>query len=140
MQDPVACNVLSPGTTRQGPVRVAAIQMAAGPNIYANLEEAGRLLDIAASRGAKLAALPEYFCLMGMEDADRVAAREQDNQGPIQEFLSHTAKRLGLWLVGGSVPLVSSRPDKVRNSCIVYDDNGKQIARYDKIHLFGLEL
>jgi predicted amidohydrolase len=121
-------------------VRVAAIQMAAGPNIYANLEEAGRLLDIAASRGAKLAALPEYFCIMGMEDADRVAAREQDNKGPIQEFLSTTAKRLGIWLVGGSVPLVSSRPDKVRNSCIVYDDNGRQVARYDKIHLFGLEL
>ncbi|PTQ81150.1 nitrilase [Nitrosospira multiformis] len=140
MQDSVACNSLPPETAHRGPIRVAAIQMAAGPNIYANLEEAGRLLDMAASRGAKLAALPEYFCLMGMEDADRVAAREQDNQGPIQEFLGNTARRLGLWLVGGSVPLVSSRPDKVRNSCLVYNDNGEQVARYDKIHLFGLEL
>lgn len=140
MRDTSTVRTTTPEKVRQSPVRVAAIQMAAGPNIYANLEEAGRLLDIAASRGAKLAALPEYFCIMGMEDADRVAAREQDNAGPIQEFLSNTAKRLGIWLVGGSVPLVSSRPDKVRNSCIVYDDNGKQIARYDKIHLFGLEL
>ncbi|MDQ3185767.1 MAG: carbon-nitrogen hydrolase family protein [Pseudomonadota bacterium] len=114
--------------------------MAAGPNVSGNLEEAARLLDMAASQGAKLAALPEYFCIMGMKDADKVAAQEQDNRGPIQEFLSKTAKRLGIWLVGGTVPLVSSRPDKVRNSCLVYNDKGSQVARYDKIHLFGLEL
>lgn len=128
------------GKTGSDPVRVAAIQMVAGPNIFANLQEAARLIEIAASQGAKLAALPEYFCLMGMRDADKVAAREQDGSGPIQEFLSETARRLGIWLVGGSVPLVSSRPDKVRNSCLVYDDHGKQVARYDKMHLFGLEL
>jgi deaminated glutathione amidase len=120
--------------------RVAAIQMTAGPNIWGNLEEAARLLEIAAAQGAKLVALPEYFCLMGMSDADRVAAREQVNDGPIQEFLSKIARRLGIWLVGGSVPLVSSRPDKVRNSCLVYNDKGEQVGRYDKIHLFGLEL
>ncbi|ARO88558.1 acyltransferase [Nitrosospira lacus] len=130
----------APGKAHDGSIRIAAIQMAAGPNISGNLEEAARLLDMAASQGAKLAALPEYFCIMGMQDADKVAAREQDNHGPIQEFLSQTAKRLGIWLVGGSVPLASSRPDKVRNSCLVYDDKGKQVARYDKIHLFGLEL
>jgi nitrilase len=114
--------------------------MSAGPKIAGNLEEAARLLEIAAAQGAKLAALPEYFCIMGMEDADKVAVREQVDSGPIQEFLSNIAKRLGIWLVGGSIPLVSSRPDKVRNSCLVYDDKGKQVARYDKIHLFGLEL
>lgn len=122
------------------PVRIAAIQMAAGPSVSGNLEEASRLLDMAAAQGAKLAALPEYFCIMGMKDADKVAAREQDNGGPIQEFLSKTARRLGIWVVGGTVPLVSSRPDKVRNSCLVYNDKGSQVARYDKIHLFGLEL
>lgn len=127
-------------TTRESFTRVAAIQMTAGPNIWGNLEEAARLLELAAAEGAKLAALPEYFCLMGMSDADKVAVCEQANRGPIQEFLSKTAKRLGLWIVGGTVPLVSSRPDKVRNSCLVYDDKGEQIARYDKIHLFGLEL
>ncbi|MEO8766807.1 MAG: carbon-nitrogen hydrolase family protein [Nitrosospira sp.] len=135
-----ARTVPAPREPQGGSIRIAAIQMAAGPNVSANLEEAARLLDMAASQGAKLAALPEYFCIMGMKDADRVAAREQDSRGPIQEFLSKTAKRLGIWLVGGTVPLVSSQPDKVRNSCLVYDDNGRQVARYDKIHLFGLEL
>lgn len=125
---------------KSGPVRIAAIQMSTGPKIAGNLEEAARLLEIAAAQGAKLAALPEYFCIMGMEDADKVAVREQVDSGPIQEFLSNIAKRLGIWLVGGTVPLVSSKPDKVRNSCLVYDDKGKQVARYDKIHLFGLEL
>ncbi|PTR08317.1 nitrilase [Nitrosospira sp. Nsp5] len=141
MLDNLAIRTASaPGKAHDGSIRIAAIQMAAGPNVSGNLEEAARLLDMAASQGAKLAALPEYFCIMGMQDADKVAAREQDNHGPIQEFLSQTAKRLGMWLVGGSVPLASSRPDKVRNSCLVYDDKGKQVARYDKIHLFGLEL
>lgn len=125
---------------KSGPIRIAAIQMSAGPKIAGNLEEAARLLEIAAAQGVKLAALPEYFCIMGMEDADKVAVREQVDSGPIQEFLSNIAKRLGIWLVGGSIPLVSSKPDKVRNSCLVYDDKGKQVARYDKIHLFGLEL
>ncbi|SFN27452.1 nitrilase [Nitrosospira briensis] len=134
------CSPPAPGEAREGSFRVAAIQMSAGPNVNGNLEEATRLLAIAASQGAKLAALPEYFCLMGMKDADRVAARERINSGPIQQFLSSIAKRLGIWLVGGSVPLESSSPDKVRNSCLVYDDKGQQVARYDKIHLFGLEL
>jgi nitrilase len=120
-------------------VRVAAIQMTAGPVIEANLAEAARLLDIASSQGARLAALPEYFCLMSMKDSDRIAVREEDNCGPIQQFLSETARRLGLWIVGGSVPLAASRHDKIRNSCLVYDDEGKQVARYDKMHLFGFE-
>jgi deaminated glutathione amidase len=135
-----ARTVPAPRKSQGNSVRIAAIQMAAGPNVSGNLEEAARLLDMAASQGAKLVALPEYFCIMGMKDADKVAAREQDSRGPIQEFLSKTAKRLGIWLVGGTVPLVSSQPDKVRNSCLVYDDKGNQVARYDKIHLFGLEL
>jgi nitrilase len=135
-----ARTVPAPRKSQGSSVRIAAIQMAAGPNVSGNLEEAARLLDMAASQGAKLVALPEYFCIMGMKDADKVAAREQDSRGPIQEFLSKTAKRLGIWLVGGTVPLVSSQPDKVRNSCLVYDDKGNQVARYDKIHLFGLEL
>ena len=124
----------------RGTFRVAAIQMAAGSNVSANLKETGRLVDMAASQGAKLVALPEYFCIMGMKDTDKVAVREQPGSGPIQDFLSETARRLGIWLVGGSVPLASSVSDKVHNSCLVYDDSGKQVARYDKIHLFGLQL
>ena len=77
---------------------------------------------------------------MGMKDTDKLAVQEQPGDGQIQKFLSDTAKRLGIWLVGGSVPLASSEPDKVYNSCLVYADNGEQVARYDKIHLFGLQL
>ncbi|MBS0484173.1 MAG: carbon-nitrogen hydrolase family protein [Proteobacteria bacterium] len=124
---------------RQG-FRVAAIQMASGPSVSANLEEAARLVEDAASQGAELVVLPEYFCIMGMKDTDKLAVREQPGDGQIQRFLSETAKRLGIWLVGGSVPLTSSEPDKVYNSCLVYADNGEQVARYDKIHLFGLQL
>lgn len=120
--------------------RVAAIQMASGPSVSANLEEAARLIEDAASQGAELVVLPEYFCIMGMKDTDKLAVREQPGDGQIQKFLSETAKRLGIWLVGGSVPLMSSEPDKVYNSCLVYADNGQQVARYDKIHLFGLQL
>jgi nitrilase len=120
--------------------RVAAIQMASGPSVSANLEEAARLIEDAASQGAQLVVLPEYFCIMGMKDTDKLAVREQPGDGQIQRFLSETAKRLRIWLVGGSVPLTSSEPDKVYNSCLVYADNGEQVARYDKIHLFGLQL
>lgn len=119
---------------------VAAIQMASGPSVSANLEEAARLIEEAAAQKAKLVVLPEYFCIMGMKDTDKLAVREQPGNGPIQKFLSDTAKRLGIWLVGGSVPLASSESDKVYNSCLVYADTGEQVARYDKIHLFGLRL
>lgn len=77
---------------------------------------------------------------MGIKDTDKLAVREQPGDGQIQKFLSDTAKRWGIWLVGGSVPLASPEPDKVYNSCLVYADNGEQVARYDKIHLFGLQL
>jgi len=123
-----------------GVFRIAAIQMASGPNVEGNLHEAGRLVAMAAQQGAKLVALPEYFAIMGMRDRDKVAVREAGGAGPIQQFLSDTAKKHKIWLVGGSVPLVASVPGKVRNSCLLYDDNGKLVARYDKIHLFGLDL
>lgn len=120
--------------------RAAAIQMASGPSVSANLEEAARLIEQAVSQEAELVVLPEYFCIMGMKDTDKIAVREQPGDGPIQQFLSDTAKRLGIWLVGGSVPLASPVSGKVYNSCLVYADNGEQVARYDKIHLFGLQL
>ena len=123
-----------------GIFRIAAIQMASGPNVEGNLHEAGRLVAMAAQQGAKLVALPEYFAIMGMRDRDKVAVREAEGKGPIQQFLSDTAKKHKIWLVGGSVPLVASVPGKVRNSCLLYDDKGELAARYDKIHLFGLDL
>ena len=120
--------------------RIAGVQMASGPNVAANLNEAGRLIGMAVERGARLVALPEYFAIMGMKDQDKVKVREEEGRGPIQQFLAGTAREHGIWLVGGSVPLVSGNPNKVRNSCLVYDDTGKLVARYDKIHLFGFEM
>lgn len=120
--------------------KVAAIQMASGPNITGNLNEARRLIADAAGKGARLVVLPEFFAIMGMSDRDKVVAREQPGQGPIQSFLGETARRHKIWLVGGSIPLAASTPDKVLNSCLVFDEQGKQVARYDKIHLFNLKL
>jgi predicted amidohydrolase len=127
-------------STTQSMFRVAAIQMASGPNVAANLQEAGRLIELAAATGARIVSLPEYFPIMGMKDTDKVAAREKDGSGPIQSFLSEQARRHRIWIVGGSVPLEASTPEKVRNSCLVYNQAGERVARYDKIHLFGFEM
>jgi len=120
--------------------KVAAIQMASGPNVAGNLSEARRLIADAAGQGARLVVLPEFFAIMGMSERDKVAVREQLGSGPIQTFLSETARQFKVWLVGGSIPLAASTPDKVLNSCLVFDDQGVQVARYDKIHLFNLSL
>jgi len=114
--------------------------MASGPRVESNLKEAAWLIETAVEQGAKLVALPEYFGIMGMKDTDKVAVREEFGKGPIQEFLSDTAKKHGIWIVGGSVPLVASSPKKVMNTSLVYDNKGKCVARYDKIHLFGFEM
>lgn len=129
-----------PSAAAPGIVRIAGIQMASGPYVSANLSEAERLVEIAVNQSAKLVALPEYFAIMGLKGKDKVAAREKEGTGPIQRFLSKLAKKHQIWIIGGSVPLESSVKDKVRNACLVYDDKGKQVARYDKIHLFGLDL
>ena len=122
-----------------GLARIAGVQMASGPYVEANLNEARRLIAMAVAQGAKLVALPEYFAIMGMKDHDKVKVREEPGTGPIQQFLSQTAKKHKIWLVGGSVPMASDNPDKVRNTTLVYDDKGRRVARYDKIHLFGFE-
>lgn len=123
-----------------GAVRIAAVQMASGPRVESNLKEAAWLIEMAAEQGARLVALPEYFGIMGMKDTDKVAVREDFGDGPIQSFLSTTARKFGIWLIGGSAPLVASSRDKVLNTSLVYDDKGKCVARYDKIHLFGFEM
>jgi len=125
----------APDTTR-----IAALQMASGPSVEGNLREASRLVAIAAEAGAELVALPEYFCILGMRDTDKVDVREAEGDGPIQAFLANAAKRHHIWIVGGSVPLVCDDPHKVRNSSLVYDPAGKLAARYDKIHLFGFQM
>jgi len=127
-------------TPRVNAFKVAAIQMASGPNITGNLDEARRLIAKAAEQGARLVVLPEFFAIMGMAEQDKIAIREQPGQGPIQSFLGEIARQHRIWLVGGSIPLAASAPGKVLNSCLVFDEQGEQVARYDKIHLFNLEL
>ena len=123
-----------------GLVKVAGIQMASSPQVASNLTEAERLIAIAVEQGAKIVVLPEYFCIMGVKDIDKVAVREKMGDGPIQRFLSKMAREYEIWLIGGTIPIASNFPNKVRNSCLVYNDKGQQVARYDKIHLFGLDL
>ena len=124
----------------QRAVRVAAIQMVSGPEVAPNLDAAGRLIGAAAAAGAGLVALPEYFCILGRHESDKVRVREPDGAGPIQEFLAAAARRHGVWLAGGTVPLVCGTEGKVRSACLLFDDQGRRAARYDKMHLFGLAL
>ncbi|HSN80173.1 MAG TPA: carbon-nitrogen hydrolase family protein [Rhodoferax sp.] len=129
-------------------MKIAAIQMVSGADLCANLAQAKLLLREAAQAGAELAVLPEYFCLMGLRDADKLAIQEPFGQGQIQQFLSDAARDMGLWLVGGTLPLSASpdsptsgsagepQPGRVFNSSLVYSPAGQCVARYDKMHLF----
>jgi nitrilase len=117
--------------------RVAAVQMVSTPRVAENLAAAGTLIAEAAGQGADLVALPEYFAIMGWRDADKFAASERDGDGPIQEFLAEAARKHGVWLIGGSLPMAAGVPGKVSNTCLAFDPQGARVARYDKIHLFG---
>ena len=119
---------------------VAAVQMASGPNVSANLIEAERLISLATDQGAGLIVLPENFALMGMNDNDSIKAREKDGHGSIQDFLAEQAEKRGVWLVGGTVPLFANEENKLRAACLVYDSEGNRVARYDKMHLFDVEI
>lgn len=130
-------SVLSSTPIAAHTVRVAAAQMVSTPRVDDNLRTAEALIAQAAAAGAKLVALPEYFCLMGHAEEDKVAAREADGRGPIQDFLAAQARRHEVWLVGGTVPLAAAQPNRVKNSVLVYGPDGARVARYDKIHLFA---
>lgn len=120
--------------------KCAAIQMASSPNIGANLLEAEKLIAQAAKQGAKLVALPENFAIMGMNEFDKVKEKEIDGQGVIQDFLAHSAKKHQVWIVGGTIPLVADDENKIRAGCLVYNDQGERVARYDKTHLFDVSM
>jgi len=120
-------------------MKVAAIQMVSTGVLSDNLRQARTLLEQAAQEGAELAVLPEYFCLIGQHDADKLAIQEPFGRGPIQQFLADTARALGVWLVGGTLPLAASSPDRVFNSSLVFNPQGECVARYDKIHLFRFD-
>ena len=117
-------------------MKVAALQMVSTPDVAENLRVAAQLLQQARDAGAELAALPEYFCAMGLRDTDKLGYMEAFGQGPIQDFLARSARELGLWIVGGTLPLVADDPQHVRNSTLVFAPDGACAARYDKIHLF----
>lgn len=124
-------------------MKVAAIQMVSGMQVQSNLAQAHELMAAAAQDGAELVVLPEYFCLLGQRDTDKLAIQEPLGAGPIQNFLAKTAHELGLWIVGGTLPL-SAAPGgdegaRVYNSSLAYSPRGECVARYDKIHLFRFD-
>src|SRR5579863_3259836 len=121
-------------------MKAAAVQMTSGPEVAQNLEQARVLIEEAAARGARLVALPENFSFMGLKDVDKRAVAEADGAGPVQDFLAATAARLKLWLVGGTVPLRAGADGRVAAASLVYDADGRRAGRYDKIHLFDVDI
>lgn len=123
-------------------MKVAALQMVSTDALAENLEQASLLLSQAAAQGAELAVLPEYFCLIGHHDSDKLAIQEAFGAGPIQTFLAEQARTLNLWIVAGTLPLSvdpSGPTDRVFNSSLVFNPQGQCVARYDKIHLFRFD-
>jgi len=120
-------------------MKIAALQMVSTTDVARNLDTAASLIDEAARGGAELVALPEYFCLLGRRDTDKLAVAEDDGHGPIQLLLADSARRANVWVVGGTLPMRTADPQRVRNSCCVYAPDGRRVARYDKIHLFAYD-
>ena len=116
---------------------VAAIQMISSPSVDDNLATARRLVAQAAAGGAMLVVLPEYWAIMGRQETDKLAHAEQPGSGPIQDGMAQMARQHGIWLIGGTLPLISGQEGKVLNTTLVYDPQGEPAGRYDKIHLFG---
>lgn len=120
--------------------KVAAIQMASGPNVKANLAEAEKLIKIAVQQEAELVVLPENFAIMGMAETDKVKIAEEYGSGLLQDFLKEQAIRHNIWLVGGTIPLRSDEPGKVFATCLLINPEGEIVSRYDKIHLFDVTI
>lgn len=118
----------------------AAVQMVSGSDVKTNLATAGRLIGQAAQAGARMVALPENFALLGRREQDKLAVAEPDGAGPIQDFLADTACRHGIHLIGGTIPLRGADPQRVRAACLLHGPDGQRLARYDKIHLFDVDV
>jgi nitrilase len=119
--------------------KVAAIQMVSAADVPANLAAAGRLVAAAAGEGARLVALPENFYLIGRHESDKVKVRERDGSGPIQDFLAGAAQRHRVWLLGGTAPIETADPARILSASLLFDDSGRRVARYDKMHLFRFD-
>jgi nitrilase len=113
--------------------------MVSASSVAANLQAAARLIAAAAEDGARLVALPENFYLIGAHEGDKVKLRERDGQGPIQDFLAEAARRHRIWLVGGTAPIETADASRILSACLVYDESGHRVARYDKMHLFRFD-
>ncbi len=120
--------------------RLAAVQMTSGDDVTANLAQARLHLQAAARHGAWLAVLPENFAFMSADERSRARIAEADGSGPIQEFLAAVARECGLWVVGGTIPLASADPARPYAACCVWDEQGQRVGRYDKIHLFDVQV
>jgi predicted amidohydrolase len=120
--------------------KVAAIQMASGPNVKANLAEAEKLIKIAVQQEAEMVVLPENFAIMGTSESDKVKIAEEFGNGPLQNYLKDQAIKHNIWLVGGTIPIRSSEPGKVYAACLLFNPHGELVARYDKIHLFDVTI
>jgi len=120
--------------------KVAAIQMASGPNVKANLAEAEKLVKIAVQQEAELVVLPENFAIMGTTENDKVKIAEEVGSGLLQDFLKDLAVKYNIWLVGGTIPLRSEEPGKVFAACLLINPHGEVVSRYDKIHLFDVTI
>lgn len=123
-----------------GACTVAAVQMTSTAEVGENLAAAGEHVAAAAAAGARLVALPENFALLGMRERDAVEIAEPPGDGPVQAFLAEQAARHRVWLVGGTLPLRAPEPDRYRAACLLHDDRGRVVARYDKIHLFDVDV
>ncbi len=120
--------------------KVAAIQMASGPNVKANLAEAEKLIKIAVQQEAELVVLPENFAIMGMNESDKVKIAEEYGSGLLQDYLKEIAIKYNIWLVGGTIPIQSEESGKVFATCLLLNSKGEVVARYDKIHLFDVTI
>ncbi|MBD3609234.1 MAG: carbon-nitrogen hydrolase family protein [Gammaproteobacteria bacterium] len=120
--------------------KIAAIQMASGPKVDANLIEVSRLVEEAVQQGAGMIVLPENFAIMGNGDQDVVAQKEPYGDGPIQRHIADLARKHQVWIVAGTIPVESPDASKVYACCLVFNDQGEVVARYDKIHLFDVNL
>lgn len=120
--------------------KFAAIQMASGSNVSSNLIEAKRLIQNSAAAGAKIIILPENFALMGMTEQDKVLIKETYGSGQIQEFLKKQAIDFNIWIVAGTIPILTEDDNLIRATCLVYNSEGRVVSRYDKIHLFDVDV
>lgn len=128
----------TPDTTRMTPI--AAVQMVSTTDPLINMQRAAQRIGEAADAGARMVLLPEYWSVLGRHETDKLAHAEDPGVGPLQDFMADAARKHNIWLIGGTIPLKSSEPGKVRNTLLTFGPDGVLAARYDKIHLFGLDL